>query len=641
MENRQLDIAIIGKSMVGKSTFIAELIKDKLIADRLHEDNTQGMTKVYTKYKLSCEAGTVITIKCNPQLYWTTVVGGGCNELEEEMTIDFPFEEAKRRIKSLIQLDNKLSLVGEVSSQITIKNLYDKKVNIIKCIDKTKEQDDQFVERKSIFGCMTDKQIKELFFELVEAFNNKYSDITNIQAILDFVNEKPIAAIEYITIQVEAVDEMKDYLLKHNLNSVNLLDTRGFGDMELKLKGEQIERQERQPLPLVDACVYVVDSRNLTESEWTLLRPYVEEQLKSVPVLFCARDSQRIPKLFIDEWIKEKEIGIVAEYNKYAEDYLEDDHKEIVSRLNNIIKKDNSFITEYLNACKLIGLPNFKPGKSDPNRIVYTVQDNEFLETLYRLQVISIINTINKAVSYQTQVIEGIKDKLEDVNIKTNLHSQLYNNIARDIVVDVAIDWLRKICKYYRPDIAKVEYFSQDIEAGYYMGGPRGGITGRNGYTFQRLRVAIYKMFDTILEKWNKVGIQGFSKIESDILQMRIYKDIVTGTASLCRYDYEYYPAASEAFTWNAIQGGSLKFDTDKASYYENDTNKIRNWYYWYTIISTELDNAFGENNSYEEYERTSKIYDILFNGVKIEFDKLFTLSDMQIEELASAVYEE
>ncbi len=481
------DIAVIGESMSGKSTWISALFKEDVykILKAKCEENKCGQTKVPVSYILLNPSENSLQVQ---NIDWCT---------ENLLTYERPTESET----GVDELLNKLGIT-----------------DILKTAKiPTDEQED-----------LEDRMLTYLN-------NSAYKNLVKslpVDYVFGIINDKEINdmnLISCIEVSGPADTEIWESIKKYNLDGVRVRDTRGFLDDSLswmQKQDEEVQNERKSSSTIsnenfestdsterhiqnlldnrnicgVDACVFmsIAGVNSLQKEAYkNLYGPLISYMLKNHPTLLTLRDDQLTRKLFEQAHSKD-----VLSYDKASTEIKADDFYAGFDALRELLESHGLF------------------KKSSSIRTI--VAQKHYTELL----IPDIASTLRKKYPQEAEEIyrTGVKGSFACVLAKT---SEYYQNIedAEKCLKEINEEFKKTLIKLYDTEFISglryvylncwnsffrydMRYLSNKIQGPYFGGlvGVRGGLTtwinGRRvGDAAIDFLEAAYRMRDALYEK--------------------------------------------------------------------------------------------------------------------------------------------
>ncbi len=429
MKSKSYTVAVVGESMTGKSTWIANLFDEKTtgLLKSLYEINKEGQTKIATHYILNTEEVTELELS---NISWNKE---NLNDLDE----------------------NKHKIIKMIFGYLGV-------------LDSFNEND---------------------VVESTDNIKNALKNANPIESLKNIVNNKEIlesGLIEHVEITGNADSKVKELLSKYKVESLCIIDTRGFLDETLDSVLEQLQNNDMaenkkeyenceykkscttedgiqkllddRGLHVVDAVVFMsMAGSNALNKELSreIYGPLIQELLRKHPTFLTIRTDRLTEKL------------------NNGQNYLEECNRLL----------ENERFTGFNNIEKLLrdyGLFNSSDYKSAvahkhyKKLVLADISENRINEDagIYRKSAVGVLE----------EVIKGVLDYYKDLEQATACYNsimqldeykKLFDEYFDDKVYLQDTKCVSKLHKYYP------WYLAKKIQSGYTNGlvGKKGGLT--------------------------------------------------------------------------------------------------------------------------------------------------------------------
>lgn len=452
------DIAVMGESMAGKSTWIASLFREDIAIklSSISHDNTEGQTKIASRYNL-----------LNPEQERLIIQSIGWDE--EKLASVYH----KNLYPDLIEkLDKKFKFSPAIS--VAPKNTKENEL---------KEESDDIILSSERLLPQIKKYIKQYEQNLIEL------GIEAIDFIKEIINDKNFnesGIISYAEIGGPTDPEIWSIIQANNLNKVTIRDTRGFLDetenqmqeylnyIKENSKNNEYEKEENKQVYLqkllddrgiygIDACVLMSTNNSnalLKTNHRNIYGPLIQHMLEKYPTFLTIRDRDMTKSLKKNKSYNEALLEIEND-----DDF--DGFEDLRSLLNEL-----GLYGETCNYTTRIAQNHYK------ELIVANIKDKINDLTIYKKSV---------AGSF-SKIIDGINNYQEELKEANRLYAQIFENTEEqeelaiklfNEIFDNGITYNNsdgggnKILKY------SMSYMAKRVQCGYYGGlvGPREGLT--------------------------------------------------------------------------------------------------------------------------------------------------------------------
>ncbi|MDD6825004.1 MAG: hypothetical protein PUE12_02640 [Oscillospiraceae bacterium] len=470
MENI-IDLAVIGVSKSGKSTFISNLFSKKTCEQlsEISSENTEGQTKLPVHYIL--ENGDIDNGLMINDICWNF------EDPDEKDTLS-----DSKKSKALKYVCDFLNIESQNNEEFFESEEFKKRIQEADCID----------------------------------------FISKIANNLDICKS---GIISHIELKGSACDEVKKILENQNLNAIKLRDTRGFMDEtiddfnNMANNSEKLSEYERsvslsdlrdnepenkfaeimlceRGIKNVDGIIFMTRTGEDDLGKKTaknMYAPLLRYIINKYPLFVAARTDVLTRKMACDN----------MDYTEGCNEILND---EWFSGLDNIRKLIDGFkekITSEKEYEKIILNRHYK------EMLVADVSDKmkceEEVWNIYKCSVVETINTVIEGIKSYRSNLEEAK-KYFNKFLKPEQYADKITEISGNLFEDSIRDDYWSIYCYYSPTtLYNLNFLSDKIKEteNYYGGfiGCRGGITPRSKYgSAASVLNAAYRMFEDITE---------------------------------------------------------------------------------------------------------------------------------------------
>lgn len=473
-------IGIIGRSMSGKSTFIAHFIEDSNLKEILTNPNIKGKTKVDCEFHIQ-EDNKKVAVKIEVSdidsviTYYkeadTALFKKDCTSIQDNLGIDI--RGAIREIERVKKSDEKITENEELISKII--NLIEEKLN--------------------------EKEPKEIL-----VITEQCKELRNF--------------IRKIIIEVAPSILGRSMLKDKKCKKLVLIDTKGYGDNNpLAIYS----------LPKMDALLCMVRD-NYADEDYTTMINTVGNHLKQVPVVVCAI-SDKLSIKQIEQIIKHKKsYSYVSAFRKIENKFSNANEagwrfkltlKEYISR-----KGYQEAIME-----KLLGEENrfrelpYLHHKNDTYE-GKVISDKAILknEQIYDSVARDIVDKLIDAKRKEEDLIQNLRQKINNSTTQQQITSTIELMISKEInafLQSILDENKTDQDKYIKTRFMSIEFFKKYIHQ--KIVGERGGTA--KYYNYSRLSNASYACIENAFEKLNEakyLKLMGINELELEIFIRQI-----------------------------------------------------------------------------------------------------------------------
>lgn len=462
-----IDVAIVGLTNSGKSTFITSMIDrlkfgDSELLDKLHQ-NDGGLTKVTSFYELkACNKAKVVEVSFNYDSITNGISGNDVEAMNRRLN-SAPYK--KFNIKTITCLEGE---TFEASLQSSLNDFG----NIIK------------------------------------------NDIKYAISIINSPNADKI--LKHIKIQVPATNKVIEAMHRYGFTSVVLRDTRGFLDTDIGEIEKKTPTLADNGLDGIQACI-LMNGQDSTMPNLgrEIYGDFVKSIFEAVPTFIIERSAKLAGKLedVVDDGISistDVYSGLVKN-PKVTNLNFNEVHKFLNSL--GIVKEDGNATNQLIEVHKReLLLPEVGVLKTK----VIEYDSDEY--RIYEFSVMEVFERLLKTLSDFRALLNKIVLFFDDPDKIKSIQAQYFNTFCKSIFIDI----VREYYDYDRSSNVYVRPVTDGYDASNLLGnlvhkpllGPRGGITTRYGQ-FEYGATGVF-------------AVTARAVINDIIVNLKDYNDIVT-----------------------------------------------------------------------------------------------------------------
>lgn len=415
----KIDVAVIGLTNSGKSTFIGSLFRNRKLAKKLFKGNNGGLTKVTVHYEIcNCEVASVVHVEFN----------------RAKLLKDISFDAVQEMNKRL---------------NTTYKEFGIEPVS---------------VDEKGFFQISLEENLSKL----------KDRIIADVDLAIEFINSSAGDQLfKYIKIKVPGSNMMLQVMERYGFESVTFRDSRGFLDLNMNEVEKKSPTLSETGLDGIQACI-IMNGQDSVMSNFgrEVYGEFVQAIFKSVPTFIIERNS------VLKTYIKLTGQELTQEvYEKYLNnpDVIGFNFNEIHKFLTDlkIIDDQGNATSQLIDANKReLILPEVLALKNDENADDYNI---------YLAGVEVVINKVLYTLAEFRSILLKIINLFEDTNNITKIKDSFvdtYENNFLSRIVSGYNNYEKYPGSLVRPVIGRYdkERLLNDLVNKSLLG-PRGGIT--------------------------------------------------------------------------------------------------------------------------------------------------------------------